>query len=191
MGGGRTDSVSKDLAGLDLRFRRPLMSFFLRRIGHHAEAEDLTQQVFLRLSSAGMAEVENVDGFVFTIAANLLRDRARTNIRRREAVAAPPERGLVMQLTREQMEERSPERVLLARESLTRVLACLDELGEKTRDIFILFRLENMKQKDIAALYGIGQSTVEKHVMKATLHLAVRFGPSAADPDLTSGGRRR
>jgi RNA polymerase sigma-70 factor (ECF subfamily) len=89
------------------------------------------------------------------------------------------------------MEERSPERVLLARESLTKVLACLDELGEKTRDIFILFRLENMKQKDIAALYGIGQSTVEKHVMKAALHLAVRFGTSGADPDAPSGGRRR
>jgi RNA polymerase sigma-70 factor (ECF subfamily) len=190
MAGGRADPGREDLARLDLRFRRPLMSFFLRRIGHHAEAEDLTQQVFLRLSSATMAEVENVDGFVFTIAANLLRDRARANLRRREALAAPPERGLVMQLTREQMEERSPERVLLARESLSNVLACLDELGEKTRDIFILFRLENMKQKDIAALYGIGQSTVEKHVMKAALHLAVRFGTAGAGPD-ASGGRRR
>jgi DNA-directed RNA polymerase specialized sigma24 family protein len=35
-----------------------------------------------------------------------------------------------------------------------------------------------MKQKDIAALYGIGQSTVEKHVMKAVLHLANRYGGS-------------
>jgi DNA-directed RNA polymerase specialized sigma subunit len=31
-----------------------------------------------------------------------------------------------------------------------------------------------MQQKDIAALYGIGQSTVEKHVMKAMLHLSER-----------------
>jgi len=33
-----------------------------------------------------------------------------------------------------------------------------------------------MKQKDIAVLYGIGQSTVEKHVMRAVLHLARRCG---------------
>ena len=33
-----------------------------------------------------------------------------------------------------------------------------------------------MKQKDIAALYGISASTVEKHVMKAVMHLSLRFG---------------
>ena len=34
-----------------------------------------------------------------------------------------------------------------------------------------------MKQKGIAAFYGIGLSTVEKHVMAAMIHLAKRFGP--------------
>ena len=33
-----------------------------------------------------------------------------------------------------------------------------------------------MKQKDIAALYGISISSVEKFIMAATLHLAKRFG---------------
>jgi len=40
------------LGHLDARFRRPLMSFFLRRIGDRAEAEDLTQEVFVRLIGA-------------------------------------------------------------------------------------------------------------------------------------------
>ena len=75
------------------------------------------------------------------------------------------------------MEAISPERVLLSEDTLADVLRSLEELGELTRNIFILFRLENMKQKDIAALYGIGQSTVEKHVIKAVLHLANRYGP--------------
>jgi RNA polymerase sigma-70 factor (ECF subfamily) len=56
------------------------------------------------------------------------------------------------------------------------VLACLDALDERTKNIFILFRLEGMRQKDIAAAYGISVSTVEKHVMAAVLHLAKRFG---------------
>jgi RNA polymerase sigma-70 factor (ECF subfamily) len=65
---------------------------------------------------------------------------------------------------------------LLGKDALADVLRSLDELGERTRNIYVLFRLENMKQKEIAALYGIGVSTVEKHVMKAALHLAVRYG---------------
>ena len=74
------------------------------------------------------------------------------------------------------VEDRGPERVLEGYESLTEVLAALDELSRRTRDIFILFRLENMKQKDIAALYGTTQKAVEKHVLKAVMHLAQRFG---------------
>jgi len=62
---------------------------------------------------------------------------------------------------------------------LVEVLNCLDELGVRTKSIFILFRLEGMKQKDIAELYGIGLSTVEKHVMMAVMHLARRFGAKA------------
>jgi RNA polymerase sigma-70 factor (ECF subfamily) len=80
------------------------------------------------------------------------------------------------QLESQLVEAISPERVLLSEDSLADVLRSLEELGELTRNIFILFRLENMKQKDIAALYGIGQSTVEKHVVKAVLHLANRYG---------------
>jgi RNA polymerase sigma-70 factor (ECF subfamily) len=73
------------------------------------------------------------------------------------------------------VEDIDPERVLIARERLTEVLACLDELGERTKNIFILFRLEGMRQKGIAAFYGISISTVEKHVMAAVVHLAKRF----------------
>jgi RNA polymerase sigma-70 factor (ECF subfamily) len=74
------------------------------------------------------------------------------------------------------MEDRSPERVLLGEATLAEALQALDELTELTRNVFILFRLENMKQREIAALYGIAQSTVEKHVVRATVHLATRCG---------------
>ena len=159
--------------GLDARFRRPLMSYFRRRVSDHAEAEDLTQQVFMRLLAAGdLDQVEQVEGYVFTVAANLVKDRGRRAARRGDRSVALPDPDLIAELTHEAVEDRSPERVLLGRESLADVLRTLDALGERTRDIYILFRLENMKQREIAALLGIGQSTVEKHVVKATLHLA-------------------
>ena len=69
-----------------------------------------------------------------------------------------------------------PERVLLARERLGEVMTCLDELGPRTKNMFILFRLEGMRQKDIAACYGVSLSTVEKYVTTAIIHLAKRFG---------------
>lgn len=166
------------IEGLDARFRRPLMSYFKRRVGDHAEAEDLTQQVFMRLlATEDFERVEQAEGYVFTVAANLLKDRGRRASRRGEHVVIGPNPDLVAELTREAVEDRSPERVLMGRETLADVLRTLDGLGEKTRDIYILFRLENMKQREIAALLGIGQSTVEKHVVKATLHIARTFGP--------------
>ena len=159
---------------LDARFRRPLMSFFLRRASSHSEAEDLTQQVFLRILASGQEQIDNPEAFVFTVAANLLRDRARKSGRIGHSgdVLDP---NLISEIVTGLVEDRTAERVLLGRESLADVWRALDELGERTRDIFILFRLENMKQSTIAELYGIGVSTVEKSVMKATLHLALRF----------------
>ena len=74
------------IEGLNARFRGPLMSYFKRRVGNHAEAEDLTQQVFMRLLAADDFErVEQAEGYVFTTAANLLRDRDRRALRRGES----------------------------------------------------------------------------------------------------------
>jgi RNA polymerase sigma factor (sigma-70 family) len=157
-------------AELDARFRRPLMKFFLRRVRHVAEAEDLTQEVFARaLSSGELGSLQRADRFLFTVATNLLRDRHRAHLRHTPVsseVASEPV-GPV--------EDRGPERVLQGYESLGEVLTVLDELSERTRDIFILFRLENMKQRDIALAFGITVKAVEKHVLKAVTHLARRF----------------
>jgi RNA polymerase sigma factor (sigma-70 family) len=171
------DRHSGDLkAQLDARFRAPLMRFFARRTGDHSEAEDLTQEVFMRLVRAkSLDSVENAKAFVFKVASNVLRDRHRRAALLRLHEGLPPDDSAIDELTREFVEEFEPERVLLGRESLADVLRALDELGERTRSIYVLFRLENMKQKDIAKLYGIAPSTVEKHVMKAMVFLAERY----------------
>lgn len=163
------------LSQIDARYRRPLISFFLRRVRDRAEAEDLTQQAFLRLMNAVQrGEVENVESFLFTIAGNLVRDHHRRSVRRSVDHTVSVDAELIAELAQEMVEDRGPERVLIGRQTIADVLQALDELGERTRDIFILFRLENMKQRDIAALYGISQSTVEKHVARAALHLATK-----------------
>ena len=163
-------------ARFDARFRAPLMSFFLRRVGNRAEAEDLTQDVFLNLLGAGHNHIRDADAFVFKIAGNLLRDRGRRSATRNNALLAEIDEHLVSELTREFMDNRNPERTLIARGEVAEVLAALDELGERTKDIFVLFRLEAIKQREIANMFGLTVKSVEKHIMRASLHLALRFG---------------
>ena len=175
-----TPPLGSDLRSqLNSRFQRPLMSFFLRRIRDRNQAADFTQEVLLRVIRASQTEsIERADSFVFKVAMNVLRDSHRRTRRNGNAILVPLRDVLSDDVNPQLVEDISPERVLLGRDSLAEALRALDELGERTRNIFILFRLENMKQKDIAAYYGIAQSTVEKHVVKAVLHLAARFGKS-------------
>ena len=74
------------------------------------------------------------------------------------------------------VEELDPDRVLQARQSLASVVNALREMPERTRTIFILFRLENMKQREIADMLGISVRTVEQHVIRASTHLRERLG---------------
>ena len=158
---------------LDRRFRLPLIAYFRRRVSSTSEAEDLTQDVFERvLKALSHAPIVNAEALVFRIAVNLLRDRARREITRGGEQSLTSENIVAMAdaLT----EDLSPERVVLGERTLADVLAALQELGERTQAIFYLYRLENLKIREIAAIYGISASAVEKQVSKALLHLTRR-----------------
>lgn len=173
----RVATESQFWAELDGRFRAPLLAYFLRRVQDRAEAEDLTQEAFARLvRHADKPQGPGAQAYVFTIAANLLTDRARARLSRK--VKEHRSLGDVLDGTAfapELVEDRDPERVLLARETLKDVMGALNEMSERAREIFVLSRLENMPHRDIAALYGISVSAVEKHVMKVLAHLGARF----------------
>lgn len=163
---------------LNARFRLPLIAFFTRRVGNRSEAEDLTQETFLRLiGSREFDRTDQANAFVFRVASNLLTDHNRRTARVGKRKFVPLDKALFAELAAGIVEDRGPERVLLAKEGVAEVITCLNELDERVRNVFILFRLEGMKHKDIAALYGISVSTVEKHIMKAGLHLTTRLGP--------------
>ena len=175
--------TTEDAAQIVARFHSPLMSFFLRRAHNREDAEDLTQEVFVRILRRDEAvPVQNPEVYIFRIAANLLRDRARKATTHRAADhasldAADSELAEVDTNDPALIEDRGPERVLLSQEALIEAVRALGQLGDRTRDIFLLFRLENMRHREIAALYGITVSTVEKHIAKAVAFLSRKFGP--------------
>lgn len=157
---------------LNRRFRPGLMAFFLRRLGSHAEAEDMTQEVFVRLAGVETECMQSAEAYIFRMAANLLRDRGRREkVRfdhRAEAMAAE-DAGIDLL---------DPLRVAAGRESLAGLAAGLRELPERTRTIFILYRLENVDKRDIAQAFEISLSTLERHLTRAMAHLTrcVRSG---------------
>ncbi|MEO1038747.1 MAG: RNA polymerase sigma factor [Pseudomonadota bacterium] len=150
------------LDALASEFAGPLHGYFLRRTGSRSDAEDLVQEVFARLARVdGVGAVENRQAYVFQIAANLLRDRARRAGARSASSHETFDDGHHGDQTP------SPESQLLAREALKQVEAALHRLPAKTRRIFLLHRLDGLKYREIAETIGLAESTVEKHMMTA------------------------
>lgn len=152
---------------IDTRWRPALMSFFMRRVRNHAEAEDLTQEVFVRMVDRDVDG--SADHYVFQIAQNLLIDRSRRDaVRRRyrEGVASldhPAEMAI------------DPEREALGRAELARFAAALQALPERTRVIFTLYRIDQMSQDVIGEAFGISKSAVKKQIATAMASIMSRM----------------
>jgi RNA polymerase sigma factor (sigma-70 family) len=150
---------------LHARWRPALMSFFLRRVRDHATAEDLTQETLLRALNSEVHR-DQPDAYMFRIAQNLLIDRSR-RLRIRNAHLRTFEENPGRDL-----DPLDPERIALGREQLAKLLAALEELPERTRTIFILYRMEHMPQDAIGETFGISASAVKQQIAKAMAILA-------------------
>lgn len=147
--------------------RRWLLGFFRRRVRNTSDVEDLVQDVFVRIASRNSAEpIENLAAYVLRTAVNVLGDRSRRWRSRRVDLHVP------FEAEQHSVEEISPERVFAGRQELNEVTAALLSLPPRTRDIFILRRVEGMKHREIAQQFGITVSAVEKHMVKAVRHLS-------------------
>lgn len=143
--------------------------FFVRRTSI-AEADDLTQEVYVQMATrSGGAEIDNLSGYVFQVATNVLAMKGRRD-RVRHA-------GLHVELTdgSHPVEEESPERILLHRDQLRAVRILVQELPERVRTAFVLHRFEEMTYEAIACQLGVSVSSVEKYIAKALKHLARRM----------------
>lgn len=137
-----------------------------RAVGGSDAAEDLLHSAFVRLSEYSERNaVDNPTAFLVRTAANLAVDeRRRVQVRRESPI------DISEMLDLSDGQPLHPE-VLAAQERLEKVMAGLDSLGSRTREIFLLHRVDGLKYREIAARLDITVSAVEKHIAKASLFL--------------------
>ena len=51
-------------------------------------------------------------------------------------------------------------------------MTALNALPDRTRQVFVLCRVEGMRHRTVARRLGVSVSSVDKHMMKAIAHLA-------------------
>ena len=148
----------------------PALRRHFRKRGAGSDAEDLVQEVFLRLQTgAERGAIDNVEGYIFRIANNVLISR-----RRHDLVEGRPFWGPLSDEL-ESSEPLSPERILLGREHWMRFQAGLEALPHRAREAFLLHRFENMTYNAIARRMEISTSAVEKLIARALHQLAVEL----------------
>ncbi len=165
----RGDARQQAIEDFYLKYKGAIERYFLRRVHNRAEAEDLTQDLLIRIAQQmDRSEIEKPDVFLFTVAANMMRDRGRHLKRVSRNVIEFEHRA-------KNAEVLSPERVLGDRQALELLLKHLKKFAEinpRACEVFVLHRVEGLKHAEIAQIYGIAVSTVEKDIMRAVAYIA-------------------
>lgn len=129
------------------------------------DAEDALHSAYLRLQHYRVDHiVDNAEAFLVRTARNIAID----NFRRRAPLSDRP-----LEVECAQMSDSAPlqDEVIEARNRLLHVQKGLEQLPLRTRQVFEMHRLDQLKYREIAERLGISQSAVEKHIARAALFL--------------------
>ena len=148
----------------------PVLRAYFRRRAHPADVEDLAQEVLLSMQArVSLEPIENVDGYVFTIASHVLSKHLARDRRASDVVVH-------LGHVETSQDDLSPERQALARAELDQARRAILKLPDRTRSIFIAHRFEHETYAEIAVRFGLSVSAVEKHIMKAMRALLATRG---------------
>ncbi len=173
--------ASGDVGAFDELYKRygtRLFNFLLRASGDRAMAEDLFQATFLHLHQARKNYMPGTfKAFLFTIAANLLRDeRSRAEHRRRttmdeETIEAVPAANRIA--------DSDPESLSEAREASETIEAAIAQLPQGLREALLLSRYQGLSAREIASALGISEGAAKVRLFRALAQL--RAALCAAD----------
>ena len=158
----RTDAA-QGIEGVLLANRDRIVRFLEVR-GAGDSAEDLFQDLWMRLTDRRMGPIADALPYIMRAANNLMLDRYRS----------ARQRDLRDKAWGEASATHSPssESALISREQLTLVENAIAATGERPAQVFRRFRVDGVHQRDIAGEMGVSLSTVEADLRKVYAKLA-------------------
>ena len=149
---------------------RKVFNVAYKFVGKHDEAEDLTQDIFLKIFKAlnTFDRRANFQTWIISIARNLCIDHYRSVRKERETIAREVDAGELSPVSNEASPllqlERSDLRDMLRR--------ALDQLPETLKTAVVLRDLHELAYQEIAERLGLPEGTVKSRINRGRLELA-------------------
>jgi len=158
------------------RWEAPVHAFLWRMTGSREEAEDLTQDTFLKIhvSAARYVPEGRFRSWLFRIAGNL----ARSWGRRRRIV------GWIRwdpDLHERASTRPGPDDELQRSETAGRIRTALAGLPERQREALILRKFHELSQREIAEAMGVTEGAVESLLIRALAGLRKTLAPETGE----------
>jgi RNA polymerase sigma-70 factor, ECF subfamily len=159
-------------ASLFDRHQRGVAQFAFRFVGDRARAEELTQDIFVKLyrNARRYRPSAKFKTFLFRVAANHCLNEMRRGEYRVKHVSEGPEEGEPLETAAPDADR--PDQALAGRELESTVGAALAALSERERTAFTLCRFEGMAYRDIAEVLQASEAAVKSLIHRATLAVA-------------------
>jgi RNA polymerase sigma-70 factor (ECF subfamily) len=144
-------------------FYTPILAFVKNRIHIKEDAEDITQDVFYKLSKSKNAEIENIKSWLYTIATNAI-----TDFYRKKKLPTEP-------LDEFNYVEEKPDDQALDIELSKCIKPFINGLANEYKLILTYSELENMPQKDIAEKLNMNYVTLRSKIQRGRKKLRERY----------------
>ncbi|MBC7172001.1 MAG: RNA polymerase sigma factor [Polyangiaceae bacterium] len=167
---GHVDAFEELLA----RYRRPVFNFVLRSVRDVGRAEEILQEVFLRVvqRSGEFRGHSKFSTWLYTIARNQCIDHGRKMAFRRHASLDAPshasegDQGPTL-LDRVASQGPGSDREAIGRQLKEAIERAIEELPEEQREVFLMRQVQNLAFKDIATVVGTSENTVKSRMRYA------------------------
>ncbi len=149
----------------------PLLRLISARMGSRTDAEDLLQELWIKLETVETGPVANPKAYLHRMALNMANDLVRTRVRRRGREAAWSDLMVAEHDAVAIDPAPSPERAFFAKRELEQLSQALRTLPDRAQQAFRHHRIEGLNQAETAEAMGISKSAVEKHISNAMKYL--------------------
>lgn len=160
-----------------LERRSNLLRFFAARTGSYALAEDLAQELYVKLATRdpGVAAANPV-ALIYRIATNVMLDRARGEARANAREAAWRRVSHASVGDEDVVEEVPADEAVASRQRLRQLVDAVTELPPQMQRAFRLHKLEGHSHAETAQAMGLSVKSVEKHISSALKALTAKLG---------------